>query len=82
MELNRTGWVYMKSDEARNMHFQHQNSNSFRFAIRGQFHKAKTFVITKVIFVITNVCEFYSLNLRFVLPNAIYKFKIFLQICI
>ena len=34
MELSRTGWVWVKPDEARTMHFQHQNSNSFRFAIR------------------------------------------------
>ena len=34
MELSRTGWVWVKPDEARTMHFQHQNSNLFRFAIR------------------------------------------------
>ena len=34
LELSRTGWVWVKPDEAITMHFQHQNSNSFRFAIR------------------------------------------------
>ena len=34
MELSRTGWVWVKPDEAITMHFQHHNSNSFRFAIK------------------------------------------------
>ena len=34
MEPSRTGWVELSLDEAFSMHFQHQNSNSFRFAIR------------------------------------------------
>ena len=32
--------------------------------IRGRFHKAKKFLITKIIFVITNVSNFFSQNLR------------------
>ena len=69
----------MKPDEARTMHFQHQNSNSFRFAIKGQFHKAKRFVITKIVFVITNVCNFYFTKstfciLQFTNSKSFYKF--------
>ena len=41
---------------------------------RGQFHKAKKFVITKIIFVITNISIFLNI---YSLLIGIYKFQIF-----
>ena len=38
-------------------------------SIRGQFHKAKKFVITKIIFVITKISNFFLNNLQFVNCN-------------
>ena len=49
------------------------------FVSSGQFHEAKKFVITKIIFVITNISNFVFFNI-YSLPIAIYKLQIFSHI--
>ena len=48
-----------------------------RSAIEGQFHKAKKFVITRIMFAITNISDFVSSISRYGLLIAIYKLQIF-----